>query len=98
MPKKPETRRPPLTSADGEVRQLAKADISRMRPARDVLPAELLAVLPKRRPGQRGLQKAPTKKQITLRLDERVIDHYRAKGEGWQSRINDDLKKLTGAR
>ena len=34
----------------------------------------------------------------TPRLDERVIDHYRAQGEGWQSRINDDLKKLTGSR
>lgn len=98
MPKKPEPGRPPLTGADGEVRQQTKADIARMRPARDVLPAELLAVLPKRRPGQRGLQKTPTKKQITLRLDERVIDHYRAQGDGWQSRINDDLKKLTGAR
>ena len=97
MPKKPETRRP-LTGADGEVRQLTRADIARMRPARDVLPSELLAVLPKRRPGQRGSQKAPTKKQITLRLDQRVIDHYRAQGDGWQSRINDDLKKLTGAR
>jgi uncharacterized protein (DUF4415 family) len=98
MPKKPETRRPPLTGADGEVRQLTKADIARMRLARDVLPAELLAVLPKRRPGQRGSQKTPTKIQITLRLDARVIDHYRAQGEGWQSRINDDLKKLTNAR
>lgn len=98
MPKKPETRRPPLTGADGEVRQLTRADIAKMRPARDVLPAELLAVLPKRRPGQRGSQKTPTKKQITLRLDERVINHYRAKGDGWQSRINDDLKKLMGSR
>ncbi len=69
MPKKPETRRPPLTDADGEVRQLTKADIAKMRPARDVLQAELLAVLPNRRPGQRGSQKMPTKKkkQITLR-------------------------------
>lgn len=48
-----------MTGADGEVRQLNKDDIARMRPARDVLPAELLAVLPKRRPGQRGSQKAP---------------------------------------
>jgi uncharacterized protein (DUF4415 family) len=69
VPKKSETRRP-LTGADGEVRQLTRADIAKMRPARDVLPAELLAVLPKRRPGQRGSQKTPTKKQITLRLDE----------------------------
>jgi DNA-binding phage protein len=53
----------PLIGADGEVRELTKTDIARMRPARDVLPVELLAVLPKRRPGQRGSQKTPTKKQ-----------------------------------
>jgi hypothetical protein len=56
MPKKPETRRPPLTGADGEVRQLSKADIAAMRPARDVLPAELLAALPKRRPTRREVR------------------------------------------
>lgn len=32
MPKKLETRRPPPIGADGEVRQLTKADIARMRP------------------------------------------------------------------
>jgi uncharacterized protein (DUF4415 family) len=42
----------------------------------------------------RGRQKAPTKKQITLRLDQRVIDHFKARGNGWQSRINDALKKV----
>ena len=37
-----------------------------------------------------GSQKAPTRKLITLRLDERVIDHYRAQGDGWQ------LREMTG--
>ena len=32
MPRKPETRRPPLTGVDGEVRQLTKADIAGMLP------------------------------------------------------------------
>jgi uncharacterized protein (DUF4415 family) len=44
----------------------------------------------------RGRQKAPTKKQITLRLDERVIDHFKATGNGWQSRMNEALKKAVG--
>jgi len=44
----------------------------------------------------RGRQRAPTKKQITLRLDERVIDHFKATGSGWQSRINEVLKKSVG--
>lgn len=34
--------------------------------------------------------------QITLRLDPRVLAHYRATGEGWQARINEALKKSIG--
>jgi uncharacterized protein (DUF4415 family) len=41
----------------------------------------------------RGPQKAPTKTQITLRLDARVVEHFKATGAGWQSRINEVLKK-----
>jgi uncharacterized protein (DUF4415 family) len=33
------------------------------------------------------------KQQITLRLDQDVIDHFRAAGGGWQSRINAALRK-----
>lgn len=33
------------------------------------------------------------KKQITLRLDQDVIDRLRAGGPGWQGRINEILKK-----
>jgi uncharacterized protein (DUF4415 family) len=33
------------------------------------------------------------KKQVTLRLDQDVIDRFRAGGPGWQSRINEALKK-----
>ena len=41
---------------------------------------------------RRGAQAAPTKKQVTLRLDPDVIDKFRATGPGWQARINDALK------
>lgn len=33
------------------------------------------------------------KKQVTLRLDQDVIERLRADGPGWQSRINEILKK-----
>lgn len=33
------------------------------------------------------------KKQVSLRLDQDVIDRFRADGPGWQSRINDALRK-----
>ena len=44
----------PLTDKSGEVRELTREDMKRFRPAAEVLPQELLAVLPKRKPGQRG--------------------------------------------
>jgi uncharacterized protein (DUF4415 family) len=36
------------------------------------------------------------KKQVTLRLDQTVIDKFREGGPGWQSRINEILKKAVG--
>jgi uncharacterized protein (DUF4415 family) len=33
------------------------------------------------------------KRQVTLRLDADLIDRLRASGPGWQSRINDILRK-----
>ena len=47
-----------------------------------------------RRPGQRGPQKAPTKQQVTLRLDRDLLAHFRRRGRGWQTRLNDTLKRL----
>lgn len=46
-----------------------------------------------RRPGQRGRQKAPTKKLVSLRLSPEVLDFYKATGPGWQTRIDQVLKK-----
>jgi len=51
-----------------------------------------LAALSKRR-GERGPQKAPTKQQVTLRLDRDVLERFRSTGPGWQSRINNALRK-----
>ena len=45
-------------------------------------------------PGRRGRPPIPNPKQaIKLRLDAEVIDAYRETGAGWQTRINDDLRK-----
>lgn len=44
---------------------------------------------------QRGLQLAPTKQQVTLRLDRDVLAKFRGTGPGWQARINAVLKAAT---
>ena len=36
------------------------------------------------------------KQQITLRIDQDVLEHFQAGGPGWQDRINDALRKATG--
>jgi len=86
-------KRPPLTDAEGEVRELTRADIRAMRPIEEVLPPELVEVIRNRRRGERGPQKAPTKKQVTLRLDKDVVERFRATGPGWQVRMNEALRK-----
>jgi len=82
-------KRKPLTDADGEVRELTAEDFRHFKPL-DHFPE--LAKLVRRR-GERGPQKAPTKQQVTLRLDREVVERFRATGPGWQRRINDALKK-----
>jgi uncharacterized protein (DUF4415 family) len=43
------------------------------------------------RKGKRGPQKAPTKKLVALRLSPEVIEHFKAGGPGWQTRIDRTL-------
>jgi uncharacterized protein (DUF4415 family) len=47
------------------------------------------------RPG-RPKSESP-KKQVTLRLDQDVLEKLREGGPGWQSRANEILKKAVGA-
>jgi uncharacterized protein (DUF4415 family) len=42
----------------------------------------------------RGPQKAQTKVAVSIRLSPEVISHFKAKGPGWQSRIDDALRKI----
>jgi len=42
----------------------------------------------------RGPQKAPKKVLTTIRLDADVIAFFRAQGRGYQSRINEELRRV----
>jgi len=42
----------------------------------------------------RGPQKAPTKVLTTVRLDPDVLAFFKAQGSGYQTRINDELRKI----
>jgi uncharacterized protein (DUF4415 family) len=36
------------------------------------------------------------KEQVTLRLDQDVLEHFQSEGPGWQDRINAALRKAAG--
>jgi len=41
-------------------------------------------------------RKAAPKEAVNIRLDPDVLAHFRATGRGWQSRINQALRKAAG--
>lgn len=45
---------------------------------------------------RRGRPPGSAKRLVSLRLDQAVIDHFRAGGPGWQSRLNEALRKAAG--
>lgn len=48
-------------------------------------------------PVQRGRPKAAvTKVSTTIRLDPDVLEKFRSEGPGWQSRINEVLRRAAG--
>jgi uncharacterized protein (DUF4415 family) len=73
--------------------ELTKEDFAKARPFAEALPELAVSI----RKG-RGPNKAPTKKLVSLRLSGQVIDAYRAKGPGWQSKIDADLRKINKIR
>jgi uncharacterized protein (DUF4415 family) len=68
--------------------ELTKADFAKARPFSEVFP-DLSAAIRK----GRGPNKAPTKTLVSLRLSQEVITHFKSTGPGWQSRIDETLRK-----
>ena len=75
-------------AADPETSELDDDWFQRARPASEVVPHVV-----QRYRRTRGKQRAPTKTQITLRLDADLVLHFRETGKGWQTRINDTLRE-----
>jgi len=69
--------------------ELTKENFAKAKPFAEALP-DLAASIRK----GRGPNKAPTKKLVSLRLSGKVLEAYKAKGPGWQSRIDEDLRRI----
>ena len=69
---------------------------ARARPAVEVHGAEGAAAMVRKRGRPAGVTSPNSKAQVTLRIDRDTIDRFKAGGPGWQSRINQALRKAVG--
>ncbi|WP_439618404.1 BrnA antitoxin family protein [Shinella sp.] len=80
---------------DPDNTEWTEEDFRKAKPFRDALP-ELAAAIDRAK-AKRGRPTVDSpKQQISVRLDPDLIQHYKATGKGWQSRMNDDLRKAAG--
>jgi uncharacterized protein (DUF4415 family) len=84
-----------MISSDLENPEWTDEEIRNAKPFREVFPD--LAASIDREIAKRGRPPlVRTKQPVTIRLDPDLVDHYKATGRGWQSRMNDDLRKAAG--
>lgn len=69
-------------------------DFARARPAGEVLPPEVIAAFKRGRGRPAGSGKTES---VTLRIDRDTLARYRASGPGWQTRINETLRRASRA-
>jgi len=73
---------------DDDNPEWTKQDFARARPIDDF--PELAAAFPKSKSGR---PRGSNKQAVSLRLDREVVAKFKATGPGWQSRINEVLRR-----
>jgi uncharacterized protein (DUF4415 family) len=77
-------------AADPDNPEWSAQDFRHAKPFAEAFPA-----LAESRRG-RGPQKEPTKVAVSLRLTREVVERFKADGPGWQTRMDEALKKAAG--
>jgi uncharacterized protein (DUF4415 family) len=87
-------RKPNPELIDDDNPEWTQADFARMRPAAQVLREQFGAGAEHLLKPKRGRPpKAGRKRAINIRLSPDVLEHFRAGGPGWQTRLEAVLKK-----
>lgn len=74
---------------DPDAPEWTDEDWDRARPAVEAAPH-----IVERHRRTRGKQNAPKKEKVTVRLDAGIVEHFRAGGRGWQTRLNEALRQF----
>lgn len=83
------TNEPRYGTPDAENPEWTKEDFARARPASEVLSPAAFARLTGRPPGRPKAEE--TKVPVTIRLHREVVEHFKAGGPGWQTRMDEAL-------
>lgn len=89
---------PPEPSLDDpDNPEWTEEDFARARPASEVLPPEIVEQLVRKR-GRPPKPEGERKEAVKLRLSPEVLEHFRSGGPGWQTRIDDALKRVAAGK
>jgi uncharacterized protein (DUF4415 family) len=80
-------------ACDADNPELTDEQLKSLRPAKEVMPSALYEALVKRGRGRPRLDESAKKVIVKLRVDPDVLEAFKADGPGWQTRMNDILKK-----
>lgn len=95
MTKKPlsEARIQAMIASDPDAPEVTDAQIAQAKPFGEAFPA----LSERMRKNVGGCPKAENPKvAVSLRLDPEVVARFKAKGPGWQTRINEALRQAAG--
>lgn len=82
-----------MIASDPDNPEWTKQDFAKAKPFAEALP--VLAEKMRKNVGGRPKAENP-KVAVSIRLDADVVDAFKAGGPGWQSRVNDALRKVAG--
>ena len=80
----PRDHEPRRARTSGDARSTAEAAFKAVTTKKPEGPAAKAAAIP------------GVKEQVTLRIDQDVLEHFQSGGPGWQDRINEALRKAAG--
>ena len=74
--------------------EMTDDELSRMVPAKSVLPPEFFEAVEAARRGRPRIENP--RQLVSLRLDRDLLESFRSTGKGWQTRLNETLRKAAG--